>query len=659
MGLNLGRIRQAALMVSNYGTILIALPLAFCLTLVEGWRDSQSSQASLSHSRSLALQNLSNELDSRANLLKTGFLTAEGCWQANGQSMEQFKALANPLLSHFPEIQSLYWLHLDSATATVTIQQSMSRTNQPITSVKLDQRPSFRFALQQPTNSPGITASHRILLPFYYTPTYGHLLLPQQKLSLQCDILMAELNAETLLHQAISSQANFLPEGSYSLSDPSPIHGNSLLARWENRSDSASKPLSEANALPLTPDPKAEYLNLNQEFLGQNWSIEFRPPLELGSSSWLDPLHLIIALLILMGAIRCLQQCLTIRRIPSLKEFKQMIFNHQAANHLYGQQIVELESRIQELKSKMERERTPPSDSSTNSILPPTLTAKELHDEQIMTLRRIVAGVAHEINTPLGVALTATSVVEKQIQKVSDLLDSKATTQLDPEVAIQLSLVEKNLKICRDASQHIKPTIQRASTLIQNLKQISTAPQLAPARWVNLSLVITEIMNSLKYEIRRAGHRLRLDLPEELMIATRPDSLWQVLSNLSQNAINHGFKEGEQGTITIKAFQNPQDKNLGAIIEFSDNGRGIPPEIGKKIFEPFFTTSRHKGGSGLGLSIVVSLLLQSLEGTIDYINLEPQGTRFILTLGNVKDDNVDLGEFTDFSPTPVIPKPFD
>ncbi|MDI9408028.1 MAG: sensor histidine kinase [Candidatus Pacebacteria bacterium] len=601
---------QMAKRLGKYASILIALPLALILILLEGWNDRQKNETALTHSRVIALQGLSHDLANQAIQLNNAIIPAGGCWQHSPQSIEQFKSMGEQLLGHFPYIQSLFWLHLEADT--VTIKESLARVQQPITSVKLDQRPSFRFALEQPSRSHGFTASPEILLPFYYTPTYGHLLLPEQKLTPQCDMIIAELSRQKLLHEIIALHPNDFPEGSYSLNDRTPIQGN--------------------------PTTVAGTTGLSQAigFFDQNWSLDYRPAESRSYSFWLDSWHPIIALLVLIGGLRCIQQCVLLRRIPSLGEFKQMILHHQSANHFYSLQIREMEAKIQALKQKIQMDRDKKlRDNSIPPSPPPAASSMEQHDEQIMTLGRIVAGVAHEVNTPLGVALTATSVVEKQIQKITDILDSKKQPPHDPEMAIQLSLVEKNLKICREASQHIKPTIQRATSLIQNLKQISTAPQLAPARQVNLSLVISEIMNSLKLEIRRAGHRLELELPEELLIATRPDSLWQVLSNLSMNAINHGFKEGESGIITVKAFA----QNQKAVIEFSDNGRGIPPEIGKKIFEPFFTTSRQKGGSGLGLSIVVSLLLQSLEGTIDYINLEPRGTRFILTLGNVKDSS--------------------
>ena len=135
-------------------------------------------------------------------------------------------------------------------------------------------------------------------------------------------------------------------------------------------------------------------------------------------------------------------------------------------------------------------------------------------------------------------------------------------------------------------------------------------------------------MNSLRLEIRRAGHRIILDMPEQLMIVTRPDSLWQILSNLTMNALTHGFAPGQSGIIRIKAFAS----DLGAVIEFSDTGRGIPPENRERIFEPFYTTARQKGGSGLGLSIVLSLTVQSLGGTICYEENQPNGAKFILRI---------------------------
>ena len=345
-------------------------------------------------------------------------------------------------------------------------------------------------------------------------------------------------------------------------------------------------------------------------------------------------LHLAMILLVGVSGYRGFRHCLRTRReIKQHEEFRRAA-SFELDTIKKQLKLAEVSSHIRRLGDHLLRNR---SEVKAEKSQPSPALPAPSQEEKLSTLGRIVAGIAHEINTPLGVALTATSVVDKHLERMTRTLESSSQEPKAGELPIDRTEIEKNLRLCREANRLIKPTIQKATELIQGLKQFTVAPHLAVAKKVNLSLVIADHMNSLRLEIRRAGHRIVMEMPELLTLTTRPDSLWQILSNLTMNSLTHGFAPGEPGTIRIKAFAT----DFGAVIEFSDTGVGIPPENRERIFEPFYTTARQKGGSGLGLSIVLSLTVQSLEGTISYEENQPHGAKFILKIRNLGDSAVE------------------
>ncbi|RAK01822.1 phospho-acceptor domain-containing protein [Aliidiomarina maris] len=272
----------------------------------------------------------------------------------------------------------------------------------------------------------------------------------------------------------------------------------------------------------------------------------------------------------------------------------------------------------------------------TASQLLDTLT--ELHDaqdklvesEKMAALGNLVAGVAHEVNTPLGVALTATSMLNDRREQLATDVEAGQLTreQLNKflgQAAESLSLTEKNLS--------------RVARLISNFKQVAVDQMVTEQRSIDLGNYVEEIMSALSIELKRAHINYVIDIQGEITIETIPGAMAQILTNLVTNSIRHGYhplEEGEKpqggqprGTITVRASR----ADGGQIrLTFCDDGIGMNETVLDKIFEPFFTTKRNQGGTGLGMPIVYNLVRQQLKGDISVRSKVGEGTCFDLTL---------------------------
>lgn len=241
-------------------------------------------------------------------------------------------------------------------------------------------------------------------------------------------------------------------------------------------------------------------------------------------------------------------------------------------------------------------------------------TQKQLiESEKMAALGSLVAGVAHEINTPLGIAFTSITFIEAPTKIVSGKLSDSSLTRDDMN-----SYLEK----ISEATSIIRDNLQRAIDLIQHFKQIAVDQSIDIVRNVNIQKYLNDIMISLKPVIR--NHSVSIHSPEELSFDIYPGALYQMFSNLVVNSVIHGFKEKQNGKISIDCASD--DKMI--ILDYRDDGFGIPDENRKKIFEPFFTTNRNEGGTGLGLHIIYNLVVQKLKGSIRYEPDESGGVHF-------------------------------
>src|SRR6195256_4607753 len=237
--------------------------------------------------------------------------------------------------------------------------------------------------------------------------------------------------------------------------------------------------------------------------------------------------------------------------------------------------------------------------------------------ERLAALGGLVAGVAHEVNNPIGISLTVASSFARR----ADMFEA----ELRSETPLRRSQLEDFVRTCQDAAQQLVANLHRAGELIQSFKQVAVDRSHAERRQFSLSEATDQIIASLRPVLKKAAITLSVDVPEGLVIDGYPGSYGQILTNLFLNAANHAFPDGSSGTISISA--RPRGSDDVEII-FADNGAGMTPDVQRQAFDPFFTTRRNEGGTGLGLHIVYNLVTQQLGGRMMLDSRLGQGTTF-------------------------------
>ena len=246
--------------------------------------------------------------------------------------------------------------------------------------------------------------------------------------------------------------------------------------------------------------------------------------------------------------------------------------------------------------------------------------AELIQIEKLASLGQLVAGIAHEINTPIGIALTTATVVDDEARvfrtaTADGKVSRMALTRLIERVSEGATLLTTNLS--------------RAADLIQSFKHVAADQVSGEQRVFDVQTWLQQLLTSLGPMLRKSGHTAIVESPEGLTLDTYPGALAQVVTNLVVNASLHAFEKGEQGKITLAVHENGKDM-LRLVV--GDNGRGIAAEHRGKIFDPFFTTRRSEGSTGLGLHIVFNLVTSTLHGRIYFESVPGAGTRFIIDL---------------------------
>jgi signal transduction histidine kinase len=237
--------------------------------------------------------------------------------------------------------------------------------------------------------------------------------------------------------------------------------------------------------------------------------------------------------------------------------------------------------------------------------------------ERLAALGGLVAGVAHEVNNPIGISLTVASSFARR----ADMFEA----ELKSDAQLRRSQLEDFVRASRDASQQLVANLQRAGELIQSFKQVAVDRSHAERRQFSLGEATDQIIASLRPVLKKAMISLSVDVPEGLVIDGYPGSYGQILTNLFLNAANHAFAGGRSGTISIAARGRGADD---IEIIFADDGAGMTPDVQRQAFDPFFTTRRNEGGTGLGLHIVYNLVTQQLGGRMMLDSRLGQGTTF-------------------------------
>ena len=246
-----------------------------------------------------------------------------------------------------------------------------------------------------------------------------------------------------------------------------------------------------------------------------------------------------------------------------------------------------------------------------------TKTRKELvQSEKMASLGRMVAGFAHELNTPLGVAIGSATSLQSSAKKVNSLM---AQEEVDvDELLSTLDIIDQGFDLTIS-------NLERAANLVTSFKRTAVDQTSDEERSFPVKELVQDTINNLHSYFKKTTIEISLDCPEDLNVKSLPGALEQILTNLLMNSLIHGFDKGKNtGSINIKA--QFVDDNLH--IEYSDNGKGIIADNLAKIFEPFFTTHRAYGGSGLGMYICYNLVTTQLQGNITCESTVGQGVFF-------------------------------
>lgn len=280
-----------------------------------------------------------------------------------------------------------------------------------------------------------------------------------------------------------------------------------------------------------------------------------------------------------------------------------------------------IEWQIVELNTKLEIRVAERTKELENAIETLNRAQGELvNSEKLAALGRVVAGVAHELNTPIGNSVLVATALGSKSQAIATLLE---------EGAMRRSELTGYVNACLEGTSMLEHNLGRAHHLIQSFKQVAVDQTSDRRREFNLQVMLDEIAATLQPLLRNTAHPLQLDIPDDIVMNSYPGPLGQIINNFVNNALLHGFEGGTAGSMSLTAaLSGPSEVE----IRFADTGRGMAPEHLKRIFDPFFTTRLGQGGSGLGLNIVYNLVTHILGGSIEVSSTPGQGTQFTLRI---------------------------
>jgi len=300
---------------------------------------------------------------------------------------------------------------------------------------------------------------------------------------------------------------------------------------------------------------------------------------------------------ILLGALRRLYGDLVARN----EELLSAQHSLSSLNATLEQRVVERTTELTEVNARLNEEQ-----------------GKVLEAEKMASLGRMVAGFAHEVNTPVGVAVGAVSQSRELVAELSSLLDKEEVTEAE---------LRERMSMLDETSSLALANLQRAAGMVQSFKRTAVDQTSERERDYALAEVIEDVQKSLQNAFKTTPIRIEVDCPADLQLHGPAGTLVQLLANLLQNSRMHGFADGTRaGRIYIRAGVAGDQ----VFIDYHDDGAGMTADTLAHAFEPFYTTRRGSGGSGLGLYIAYNLVTQGLHGRIRCESTLGQGTRFFI-----------------------------
>jgi len=242
--------------------------------------------------------------------------------------------------------------------------------------------------------------------------------------------------------------------------------------------------------------------------------------------------------------------------------------------------------------------------------------------EKLAALGGLVAGVAHEVNNPIGISLTVASSFARRCDDFAREVDAGP---------LRRSRLDEFLEGGRDAASQLVANLQRAGELVQSFKQVAVDRSHAERRQFDLKESTDQIVASLRPVLKKSQIALTVDVPPGILMDSYPGAYGQVLTNLFLNSVIHAFPDGRSGSVIVEARQVRDNVDIFV----SDDGVGMSDEIQRRALDPFFTTRRNEGGTGLGLHIIFNLVTQQLGGRLTFESRLGWGTRFRINIPRV------------------------
>ncbi len=240
-----------------------------------------------------------------------------------------------------------------------------------------------------------------------------------------------------------------------------------------------------------------------------------------------------------------------------------------------------------------------------------------VRQEKLASLGGLVAGVAHEINTPLGICVTATSHLVEELRLTREELANGEMTE--DSLGNFFDIVDQSLRI-------MTTNTQRAAALVRSFKQVAVDQSSGDIRSFNMRNYLSEVLLSLQPKLKGRPVKVEVDCPHDLVLDSYPGAVSQIVTNMVVNSLVHGFEREQAGKIGIRAALEGETVTLS----YADDGAGMDKESLDKLFDPFFTTKRGSGGSGLGAHILFNLVTGALGGTVHVDSAPGQGLRYEL-----------------------------
>ncbi|RZO86400.1 MAG: hypothetical protein EVA65_05605 [Oceanococcus sp.] len=238
--------------------------------------------------------------------------------------------------------------------------------------------------------------------------------------------------------------------------------------------------------------------------------------------------------------------------------------------------------------------------------------------EKLASLGKSMAGIAHEVNTPVGISITAATSLQEDLAQINLATANRTLTEEG---------LSGFLERANQGTSLVHSNLERAARLLQSVKQVATDQSNDDTRSIQLKEYLELVLASIKPKLIASRRDVVLDCPDGLTVLTKPGAIAQVVTNLVLNALTHAYEPDEPGNVEIKVEAVAEQFTLSC----TDHGKGIPSELHQRIFEPFYTTKGAEGGSGIGLDIVSAIVEDKLQGKVQVSSAPGQGATFTVT----------------------------